>query len=125
MPQNRNIPKRPPRMTRARPRPAPQRGSPRQPRAKPCGSVSTIKTHPSPERAAYLGQPRPESPFQGSGTTRSQIRGAMPRAVLGRPLGAKEALVSADPEVQRCSPYQPSPPRILTDLPQVRSTDRH
>jgi hypothetical protein len=32
----------------------------------------------------------PEPPFQGSGTTLSKIREAMPRAVLGRPVGAEE-----------------------------------
>jgi hypothetical protein len=33
----------------------------------------------------------PEPPFQGSGTTLSRNRGAMPRAVVGRPVGAEEA----------------------------------
>jgi hypothetical protein len=37
----------------------------------------------------------PISPFQGSGTTMSPIPGALPRAVVGRPVGAEVAPLSS------------------------------
>jgi hypothetical protein len=71
------------------------------PGQRPADRVPEHMIFPSPERAA---QPRhscnlcprsPISPFQGSGTRMSPIRGALPRAVVGRPLGAKVTSFSA------------------------------
>ena len=50
------------------------------------GRIETIRTGP---HCTNLCDPEP--PFQGFGATLSRIRGAMPRAVLGRPVGAGEA----------------------------------
>ncbi len=66
-----------------------------------------------PKEASLQAARDPEPPFQGSDTTLSRIRGAMPRAVLGRPVGAEA--VRTERREASASPFASL--RLLTNSP--------